>query len=67
MAAEPTCDICAETIFGPIYKACTSRPSDPYSLVSVMWACKTHAAKIGAHPDSYWEQVAEDRGMDYEG
>lgn len=62
-----TCDVCDREIDGTIYKACLTRPSDPYWLCSVMWACKDCQDEIGGHPDSYWEQYAEENNLGYEG
>lgn len=62
-----TCDICDQPIVGEIQKACTTRPSDPLQLCSVMWVCLTHASEIGAHDDAYWERYAEENHLNYEG
>jgi hypothetical protein len=64
---QPSCDVCDKFIEGTVYKACTTRPSDPRALVSVMWACVDCQNTIGGHPDSYWEQYAEENNLDYEG
>lgn len=63
------CDICNGIIEDQPMKACTTRPSDPFALCSVMWTCENPECmkRIGAKPDAYWEDYAENNGLNYEG
>jgi len=61
------CDVCSTKFVGPIFKACTTRPSNPMYLCSVMWACENCAHTIGGHIDDYWENYANENDLLYEG